>query len=46
LDRDRKFNAEVMSFFEAAGLEPKRTSVQAPWQNGLGAKRIRDSLVR
>src|SRR5215471_16501706 len=40
LDRDQKFNAEVLSFLEAAGLEPKRTSVQAPWQNGLAERWI------
>jgi len=39
-DRDQKFNAEVLSFLEAAGLEPKRTSVQAPWQNGLAERWI------
>jgi hypothetical protein len=31
-DRNRKFNAEVLSFLEASGLEPKCTSVRAPWQ--------------
>ena len=35
LRRDQKFNGEVLSFLETAGLEPKRTSVRAPWQNGL-----------
>jgi transposase InsO family protein len=39
-DRDRKFNAEVLSFLQAAGLEPKRTSVHAPWQNGLAERWI------
>ena len=39
-DRDRKFNAEVLSFLESAGLEPKRTSVQASWQNGLAERWI------
>ena len=39
-DRDHKFNAEVLSFLEAAGLEPKRTSAQAPWQNGLAERWI------
>ena len=39
-DRDRKFNAEVLSFLETAGLEPKRTSVRAPWQNGLAERWI------
>ena len=40
LDRDRKFDAEVMPFWKAAGLAPKRTSVQAPWQNGLAERWI------
>ena len=35
LDRDRKFDGEVIGFLKAAGLEPKRTRVQAPWQNGI-----------
>jgi transposase InsO family protein len=39
-DRDRKLNTEVISFVEAAGLEPKRTSVRAPWQNGLAERWI------
>ena len=37
-DRDSKFDAEVMAFLKAAGLEPKRTSVQAPWQNGIAER--------
>src|ERR1700719_2253454 len=40
LDRDSKFDAEVMAFLKAAGLEPKRTSAQAPWQNGLAERWI------
>ena len=40
LDRDRKFDAEVMTFWEAAGLETKRTRVQAPWQNGIAERWI------
>ena len=39
-DRDRKFDGEVTAFLEAAGLKPKRTSVQAPWQNGLAERWI------
>jgi hypothetical protein len=33
-DRDSTFNNEVVTFLKATGLEPKRTSIQAPWQNG------------
>lgn len=29
-----------MAFCQAAGLEPKRTSVQAPWQNGIAERWI------
>jgi transposase InsO family protein len=38
LDRDSKFDAEVIGFLKATGLEPKRTSVQAPWQNGIAER--------
>jgi hypothetical protein len=34
-DRDSAFNEEVVAFLEATGLKPKRTSGQAPWQNGV-----------
>jgi putative transposase len=40
LDRDRKFDQEVLAFLTAAGLEAKRTSVQSPWQNGLAERWI------
>ena len=40
LDRDRKFDAEVVAFLTAAGLEAKRTSVRSPWQNGLAERWI------
>src|ERR1700687_2685665 len=33
-DRDSTFDEEVVTFLEATGLKVKRTSVQAPWQNG------------
>jgi putative transposase len=39
-DRDQKFDREVTAFLQAAGLKPKRTSVQAPWQNGLAERWI------
>ena len=38
LDHDSKFDADVMAFLKATGLEPKRTSVQAPWQNGIAER--------
>jgi hypothetical protein len=35
LDRDTKFDSTVIKFLQSTGLTPKRTSVQAPWQNGI-----------
>ena len=40
LDRDRKYDQEVLAFLTATGLEAKRTSVQSPWQNGLAERWI------
>jgi hypothetical protein len=41
-DRDRKFNAEVLSFLKAAGLEPKHSSVQAlaEWHHGAMDRKL------
>jgi hypothetical protein len=38
LDWDSKFNADVSAFLKATGWEPRRTSVQAPWQNGIAER--------
>jgi putative transposase len=38
LDNDSIFNGEVTAFLASAGLEPKRTSIQAPWQNGTAER--------
>ena len=38
LDRDSKFDDEVITFLKATRLQPKRTSVQSPWQNGLAER--------
>jgi transposase InsO family protein len=38
LDRDAKFDADVIAFLKATGLKPKRTSVRAPWQNGIAER--------
>ena len=38
LDRDAKFNREVLDFLKATGLKPKRTSRQASWQNGIAER--------
>jgi putative transposase len=40
LDRDSKFGDEVITFLKATGLQPKRTSVRAPWQNGIAERWI------
>jgi hypothetical protein len=40
LDRDAKFDGVVVSFLRGAGLTPKRTSVQSPWQNGIAERWI------
>jgi transposase InsO family protein len=40
LDRDRKFDGEVLAFLTTAGLKAKRTSVRSPWQNGLAERWI------
>jgi len=40
LDRDSIFNADVIAFLKATGRQPKRTSVQAPWQNGTAERWI------
>jgi putative transposase len=38
LDRDAKFNADVLAFLKATGLEPKRTSPESPWQNAIAER--------
>ena len=38
LDRDSTFNADVITFLKATGLEPKRTSIRSPWQNGVAER--------
>ena len=40
LDRDVKFDAAVITFLSAAGLKPKRTSLQSPSQNGTAERWI------
>jgi transposase InsO family protein len=39
-DHDSKFNIDIVQFLAATGLEPKRTSIQAPWQNGIAERWI------
>jgi transposase InsO family protein len=38
MDRDSKFDEEVITFLKATGLEPRRTSIRSPWQNGLAER--------
>ncbi|MDO8943723.1 MAG: integrase core domain-containing protein [Desulfobacterales bacterium] len=38
LDNDSIFNGEVTAFLTSEGLKPKRTSIQAPWQNGTAER--------
>lgn len=45
LDRDSKFDADVIAFLKSTGLKPKRTSVRAPWQNVV-AERWVESVRR
>ena len=39
-DHDSILDADVVAFLKAAGLKPKRTSVPAPWQNGIAERWI------
>jgi transposase InsO family protein len=38
LDRDSIFDADVIALLRCTGLEPRRTSVQSPWQNGIAER--------
>jgi hypothetical protein len=37
-DHDSKFNEDVIAFLKTTNLKPKRTSIQAPWQNGTAER--------
>jgi len=37
-DHDSKFNTDVIALLKSTGFESKRTSVQAPWQNGIAER--------
>jgi putative transposase len=39
-DHDSKFNLDVIQLLKATGLQPKRTSIQAPCQNGIAERWI------
>src|SRR4030095_799799 len=38
LDRDSKFDADVIRFLKVTGLKVKRTGIQSPWQNGIAER--------
>lgn len=44
-DHDSKFNVDVVQLLAATGFKLKRTTIQAPWQNGI-AERWTDSCRR
>jgi putative transposase len=37
-DHDSKFDADAITFLTSTGLQPKRTSIQSPWQNGIAER--------
>src|SRR5713101_5673465 len=37
-DHDSTFDGDVTGFLQATGLDPTRTGIQAPWQNGLAER--------
>jgi thioesterase domain-containing protein len=37
-NRASKFADEAITFLKGTGLKPKRTSIQAPWQNGTAER--------
>jgi hypothetical protein len=39
-DRDSKFDGDVIAFLKATGLQPRQTSIQSPWQNGIAERWI------
>ena len=45
LDRDKKFDFDVIAAIRAMGSRPKRTSFRSPWQNGV-AERWVESCCR
>jgi transposase InsO family protein len=37
-DRDAKFGTQVFAFLQSSGIEPVRTSLRSPWQNGIAER--------
>jgi transposase InsO family protein len=38
IDHDSTFDGGVITFLKATGLDPTRTGIQAPWQNGIAER--------
>ena len=38
MDRDAKFGDKVLTFLRSSGIQPVRTSVRSPWQNGTAER--------
>ena len=38
LDRDAKFDGEVVALLQGTGLKPKRTGIRSPWQNSIAER--------
>jgi transposase InsO family protein len=38
LDHDSTFDGDVIGFLKATGLDPTRTGIRAPWQNGVAER--------
>jgi transposase InsO family protein len=36
--RDAKFGSDVFEFLKASGIQPIRTGVRSPWQNGIAER--------
>jgi len=39
-DYDSTFDGDVNAFLKATGLDPTRTGIQAPWQNGIAERGV------
>jgi transposase InsO family protein len=38
LDRDSKFSPEVLALLKSSAIDPVRTSIRSPWQNGVAER--------
>ena len=39
-DRDAKFSPAIREFLTSSGIQPIRTSIRSPWQNGIAERWI------